>query len=99
MKQMYAVDTPSPDAINTALRSNLKGVTRWSTPVTQYSAGLGAAVVVVHDLGAVPNFIDVKPLIDARWWADQDDRASWTATQIMFHCSHPGQYLVRAGFQ
>lgn len=99
MKVIALVDNPSPDTINTATRSNLKGVTRWSTPVTVYSAGLGAAVVVQHDLGAVPNDLDVSSYVDGRVWADQDDRAVWTSTAVTFHVSHGGQYVVKAGFR
>lgn len=99
MKLTAVVDNPSTDVINVALRSNLKNVTRWSTPVTVYSAGLGAAVTVSHDLQAVPNTIAVEPLVDSRWWADQDDMRTWNATTVTLHTSHAGQFVVRVGFQ
>jgi hypothetical protein len=99
MKMVAVVDQPVVDVINIVLRSNLKGVTRWSTPVTVYVTAVGAAVTATHDLGAVPNTFHVEPLVDARWWADVDDRTSWNATTLTFHASHAGQYVVRAGFQ
>jgi hypothetical protein len=99
MKLMAVIDQPKPDAMNVVLRANLKGVTRWSSPVTVYCSAVGSAVAVTHDLGAVPNAIAVEPLIDARWWVDQDDRSVWNATTILFRSSAVGRFIVRAGFQ
>lgn len=100
MKILYLTDDPvNADRVNTALRSNLKAVARWSTPVTIQSAGAGAAVVVAHDLYAVPNVIDIEPYVDSRVWADQDDRKAWNSGQVVFRSSHAGTFIVRAGAQ
>jgi hypothetical protein len=93
------VANPSPDQINRTLGSNLRNVTRWSTPVTVFSPGAAAAVVVHHDLGTVPNTIEVEPFVDGRTWWDQDDRRTWSETQIVFRSSHQGSFVVRAGVQ
>ena len=100
MKLLQVVDgDATPDQINAALRVNTKNVVRWSTPVTIPSTAVGSTVSVQHDLGAVPNSIEVEPFIDCRWWVDQDDRAAWNATVIQFHTSHVGLFIVRAGVQ
>lgn len=93
------VATPTPDQINRTISANLKNVTRWSSPVLVYGAGAAAAIVVTHDLQTIPNTIEVEPYVDGRWWADQDDRRVWNATQVVFRSSHQGQFVVRAGVQ
>ena len=93
------VNQPTTDQVNGALRSNLKSVTHWSTPVTVYSAGAAAAVTVMHDLGAIPNTIEIESYVDTRWWADQDDRKVWTVSTILFRTGHAGRFVVRAGVQ
>lgn len=100
MKLMAVVDQPiSADKVNAALKTNLKSVARWSTPVLAVGTGAGAAVTVSHDLNAVPNVIDIEAYVDARYWADQDDRAGWNNTQVIFRTSHQGTFIVRAGVQ
>lgn len=99
MNPVAVVDGATPDKINAAAAANLKNVVRWSTPVAANSAGLGAAVVVPHDLGVIPNAIRVVPLVDSRWWVDQDDRSTWNTATVTLHTSHAGTFLVRAGIQ
>lgn len=100
MKILSFIDNPvTPDQVGTMMRAHLKGAVRWSTPVLVVGAGAGAAVNVQHDLNAVANVIDVEPYVDARCWADQDDRAGWNKTQVVFRTSHQGTFIVRAGVQ
>lgn len=99
MKLLAIIDVADPDKVNSALSGNLKNVVRWSSAVSAYSAGLGAAVTVQHDLAAVPNVLHVEPYVDSRWWADQDDVRVWTSTSVTFHTSHAGTFIVRAGVQ
>lgn len=96
---LAVVDGATPDKINAALRTNLKNVARWSTPVAASGTGSGAAITVQHDLGTIPNMLHVEPYVDSRWWADQDDRKIWSATALTFHASHAGVFIVRAGVQ
>lgn len=99
MKLLSIIRGATANEINTTLGANLKNVIRWSTPVAVASAGLGAALTVTHDLNAIPTALHVEPSIDSRWWADQDDRKTWTATSVTLHTSHAGMFIVRAGIQ
>ncbi len=99
MKPLSLVSDATSDQINLVLGANLKNVIRWSTPVLVASSGLGAAVTIQHDLKAIPNRFRVESYVDSRWWADQDDRKTWTATTITFHTSHAGVFIVEAGVQ
>lgn len=99
MKLLSLIRSASANEINTAAGANLAPVIRWSTPVAVAAAGLGAALTVQHDLRAIPNTIHVEPYIDSRWWVDQDDRKTWTATSVTLHTSHAGVFIVRAGVQ
>ena len=99
MKPMMNVDNARPDTVNTAIRANLKNVIRWSTPVTVYATGSGAAVTFQHDLGVTPTALEVEPWVDTRWWADTDDQRIWSATSVTFRTAHAGNFTVRAGYQ
>ena len=99
MKAVAVISQSTPDQINSTIGANLSNVIRWSTPVACQSLGLGSAVTVKHNLGAIPNAIHVEPYVDSRWWADQDDRKTWTATTVTLHTSHAGIFVVRAGTQ
>jgi hypothetical protein len=99
MKVLQLVDQAEPSTINAALSANLKGVARWATPVTVYSAGAAAAISVRHDLNAVPNIVCIEPFIDCRVWSDEDDRRTWNVSQIIFRTSHQGRCVVHVGVQ
>lgn len=98
-KLQTVIDKATPDVINNAMRSNLKGVVRWSTAATVYNGSAGGRVVVQHDLGVVPNEISVTPMLDSRWWVDSSDRATWSSSAIAFHASATGQFVIKAGRQ
>lgn len=99
MNTIDAVSDATRDQINAALESNLRPVTRWSSPVVAVCAVDGGAVTVTHDLGLLPNKLSVEPWVDGRWWRDADDLRLWNDRIIIFHASAAGQYTVRVGIQ
>ena len=99
MRIRQSISRVTADQVNRAFEGNLRAVVSWSTPVAAYCTGAGAAKVIEHDLGKVPNIIAVEPYVDSRWWVDQDDRRIWTAAQIVLRTSHAGLFVVRAGVQ
>lgn len=99
MRPQVAVDRITTDAINAVNGANLRNVVRWATPVTIVQTSVGGALTISHDLRVTPNVLYVEPYIDARWWADQDDRRVWSSSQATFHASHLGSYVVHVGVQ
>lgn len=55
--------------------------------ITATSAGVGEQFRVIHDLGAVPNFVAALPEDETIVWATRDDKRLWTEKSIVLRAN------------
>lgn len=96
MNRIDNVSNNRVDQINAVMESNLSGVVRWSDSVNVLCSTSGKAVIVPHNLNAVPTEIDIRKWGDTSWWIAEEDRTTWNDRIVVFHATF-GRYTVKAG--
>lgn len=102
MKQIASINATgsggvTPDAINTALRQNLRQVERWSSVFVGTCTVAGESFTCSHDLGKVPDRVRVLGWQSGDWWATEADRRLWTDKTVTLRAAVVGRYDVITG--
>ncbi len=97
MKIIFSTDSNDTSAINSTLEQNLRRVPEFSDTFDAVCAVDGAAVTAPHNLGMIPQTIDVEGFQPGDVWRDVNDRRLTNDRIVTFHCEKAGRYSVTVG--